>query len=31
VLTLKRGIENLLKHFVPEVEEVRATEELEAL
>lgn len=29
--TLKRGIENLLKHFVPEVEEVRATEDMAAL
>jgi Fe-S cluster biogenesis protein NfuA len=24
--TLKRGIENLLRHFVPEVEEVRPVE-----
>jgi Fe-S cluster biogenesis protein NfuA len=24
--TLKHGIENLLKHFIPEITEVRATE-----
>ncbi|HVV93507.1 MAG TPA: NifU family protein [Hyphomicrobiales bacterium] len=31
IATLKRGIENLLKHFVPEVEDVRAMEEAEAV
>ena len=25
-ITLKNGIENMLKHYVPEVEEVRAVE-----